>query len=314
MKARRIGVSLAGALLATGCGGASVEAPRDKAAPSAEFVYVDSGGHSSFVTNGESQQRIREFVGSSGMTSPGEVKSISTSAEVDGVAIPVEVQVFVPDDATGVRDVVVLLHGTIESATTTPQDSAAKFIEIARGAVKLSDRVLVSVAYPQDAIPLSSQSAFGDVGGLLFGDNLLYARAAMNWVRAGLPVLLASGSSGLTIGRVFLFGHSQGGYLAHRLNAVVDTDGVIANAPGPIDLLDRCRQDELGPNDNLTCNKLEQAAGPTTTHADEYAKRSLIQFLEGNRSNALFLQAVDDSPYQVDLMHEFEAAFRAANP
>jgi len=317
----RIHAAMPSAVVALVVAAASVGCSEEEPAPAPEtgsvpyeFVSLDSGGHSAFVTNAVAQERIRAFVGSSGAPTTGKVTPVSTTLALDGATVPVEVQVYVPDGASGPTDAVVLFHGTIESATAKPQDGAAKYLEAMRGAVKVSDKVLVAVAYPQDAIPLANQTAFGDVGGLLFGDNILHARAAVAWVRDGLPSWLATAAPQAALGRTFLFGHSQGAYLAHRLNALVTTDGVIANAPGPIDLLDRCRQDEEGPNDNITCNKLEKAVGSTTTNPEAYASRSLLQFLEGSRATALYLQAVDDTAYQVDRMREFETAFRAANP
>jgi poly(3-hydroxybutyrate) depolymerase len=277
-------------------------------------VYVDSGGHAAFTMNAEAQARSREFVGSSGLSKGGTTTAVSTTHPLDGEALPVIVRVHVPEDAQGATDVVVLLHGTITSPMVRPEDAAEKFIALMRVEVRASDRVLVSVAYPQDAIPLANQSSFGDVGGLLFGDNIRYPQAAIGWVHEELAGWLASNAPGITPGRLFLFGHSQGAYLAHRLNALVDSDGVIANATGPIDLLDRCALDEKGPNDNVTCNKLEMVHGPTATHPGVYEERSLKVFLTGHRAPSLFVQATDDTKYQVDLMRAFEVSFRAANP
>lgn len=282
--------------------------------PPYEFVYVDSGGHGSFASNAVAQAAIREFVGASGDVLPGTTLTVSTTHAVDGIARPVELVIHRPTGDLERPDVVVLFHGTIGDPSTTPRQAAEKLLGIVRDDVGLSDRVLVSVAYPQDAIPIASQAEFGDVAGLLFGDNLVYAQSALEWVRAELPSWLATTGATGGIGRVFTLGHSQGGYLAHRLNARVSVDGVICNAPGPIDLLDRCRLDEQGPNGNITCNKIEAALGPTSTHPEAYTKRSLLDELTGIRARTLFLQAMDDDEYQVQLMQKFEAAFRAANP
>lgn len=77
-------------------------------------------------------------------------------------------------------------------------------------------------------------------------------------------------------------------------------DGVISNAPGPIDLLDRCSgaQNTI----NITCNKIRVGFGTTTANPSAYNTRSLKSYLSGTLSPTLFTQALDDDSYQVNLM------------
>ena len=78
--------------------------------------------------------------------------------------------------------------------------------------------MIVSVAYPQEKI--------------LFGDNIVQAEAALLWLKNK-----AGEELGATIKKIFLGGHSQGGYVVTRLNTMHKTNGVIANAPGPLNLV-----------------------------------------------------------------------------
>jgi hypothetical protein len=70
-------------------------------------------------------------------------------------------------------------------------------------------------------------------------------------------------------------------------------DGIISNAPGPIDLLTRCSGDQN--TINVTCNKIRVAFGSTTENPSAYDGVSLKNFLSGTLSPALFTQALDDT-------------------
>ena len=65
---------------------------------------------------------------------------------------------------------------------------------------------------------------------LLFGDNIVQCEG---FVMVGNN---ASQELGITVNKIFLGGHSQGGYMVTRLNTMHQTHGVIANAPGPLNL------------------------------------------------------------------------------
>jgi pimeloyl-ACP methyl ester carboxylesterase len=102
------------------------------------------------------------------------------------------------------------------------------------------------------------------------------------------------------LGRVFLAGHSQGGYIVTRLNTMHAVDGVIANAPGPIDLVFRCGLEESGRIEaGVTCGLLREAYGETTEAPEAYMARSLMSFTAGHRSDILFVQGLDDAPVQL---------------
>lgn len=78
--------------------------------------------------------------------------------------------------------------------------------------------VLVSVAHPKENI--------------LFGDYMIQAKAALRRVTNQSNEAL-----GNTIGIILLVRRSQGGYWVTRLNTRHQPNGVIASAPGPLDLV-----------------------------------------------------------------------------
>ena len=105
--------------------------------------------------------------------------------------------------------------------------------------------LIISVVYPEE--------------NLLMGDNIIYAEAAFLWVQN-----LASTELGIDINRIFLGGHSQGGYLVTRLNTMHSIDGVIANCPGPLDMRYRCRLEEEGTMElSNQCRQLWETYGST---------------------------------------------------
>jgi hypothetical protein len=197
-------------------------------------------------------------------------------------------------------DVVVLYHGTITSPNTSPADAATTFLQLALNRVNLKDKLIFSVAYPQDAIPiyvnnpdLAAQQFPGlNFSSLLIGDNIVYAEAALLWVKNNLGSYLSSNNIPKTVNKVYTFGHSQGAYLVHRLNTLHAVDGVISNAPGPIDLLSRCSGSQN--TVNISCNKINVGFGTTGANPSAYNSRSLKNFLSGTLSPTLFTQALDD--------------------
>jgi hypothetical protein len=205
-------------------------------------------------------------------------------------------------------DVVVLYHGTITSPGVSPSTAASTFINIALNKIKITDKLIFSVAYPQDIIPAwqanpslpATQFPGLNYSTLYFGDNIVYAEAALLWVKNNLNSYMSSNDIPKTTNKVFTFGHSQGAYLVHRLNTMLSVNGAISNAPGPIDLLDRCKGTEN--TSNLTCNKIRVGFGSTSTNPAEYNSRSLKIYTTGTLSPAFFSQAIDDDSYQVNLM------------
>jgi pimeloyl-ACP methyl ester carboxylesterase len=143
------------------------------------------------------------------------------------------------------------------------------------------DMMIVSVAYPEE--------------NLLMGDNVKYAEKALLWLKNK-----ASTELGIEIKKVFLAGHSQGGYVVTRLNTLHETNGVIANAPGPLNLEFRCKLEEDGKIENgIVCSMLKNKYGTTSVNPQAYQSRSLLKFTSGYKSDILFVQGLDDSPIQL---------------
>ena len=151
-----------------------------------------------------------------------------------------------------------------------------------------NDMMIVSVAYPQENI--------------LLGDSIIQCEAALLWLKNK-----ASQELGITVNKILLAGHSQGGYMVTRLNTMHQTNGVIANAPGPINLVYRCQLEE---NDqvqsSVTCSNLKDSYGTTADNPNAYFQRSLLNFTNDFKSDILFVQGLDDSPIQMNLWPTFK--------
>lgn len=177
-------------------------------------------------------------------------------------------------------DVLVVYHGTtaldikiLEAANTT-LDAFKKILD-------RKDMMIVSVAYPEQ--------------GLLMGDNVAHSEAGLLWVKNQLENDL-----GITINKTFLGGHSQGAYIVTRLNILHQTNGVIANAPGPLNLVYRCGLEESGKIESGTvCNLLRNTYGSTNANSDAYYQRSLLNFTSGFKSDILFVQGMQDTFIQM---------------
>lgn len=194
----------------------------------------------------------------------------------DGVAV----DVVIDKPANNAVDVLLVYHGTvifnskIREAANTTLDNFKRILD-------RNDMMIVSVAYPEE--------------NLLMGDNVKQSEAALLWLRNS-----ASRELGVTIGKVFLCGHSQGGYIVTILNSRHTTDGVIANGPGPFNLVYRCGLEETGQTPaSVPCNLLRSAYGSTNQNADAYFARSLLNFTQGFKTKILFVQGLDDSPIQM---------------
>ena len=178
-------------------------------------------------------------------------------------------------------DALVVYHGSVGRDSLVPaaaDDTLGIFRSLLSDA---STMLMVSVAYPEE--------------NLLMGDNLRQAEAALLWVKN-----VAAQQLGVKIRHVFLGGHSQGGYLVTRLNTLHPTRGVIANAPGPLDLVYRCGLEEQGTvQPSAVCTRLRETYGRTSTNPGAYAARSLRSFTSGHTSDILFVQGLEDSPIQL---------------
>ena len=205
----------------------------------------------------------------------------------------VSVDVVIDKPAGNAFDVLLVYHGTVMRDDLVMQ-AANDTLDGFRALIDDPSIMVVSVAYPEE--------------NLLIGDNLAHAEAALLWLRNQ-----AASQLGLQLRHIFLGGHSQGGYLVTRLNTLHPTRGVIANAPGPIDLAYRCRLEEEGtiaPGEH--CARLRNAYGTTTVNPSAYLARSLRSFATGYQSDILFVQGLEDSPLlQMTLWPEFRQQVEA---
>jgi hypothetical protein len=179
-------------------------------------------------------------------------------------------------------DVLMVYHGTVGydslilDAANNTLDGFKEILDSTNKSI-----LIISVAYPEE--------------NLLFGDNIQQCEAALLWLKNK-----ASSELGLTINKIFLAGHSQGGYQVTRLNTMHVTNGVIANAPGPLNLVFRCQLEENGQvASGTTCSMLKNMYGTTSVNPDAYFQRSLLNFTTGYKSDILFVQGLDDSFIQM---------------
>ncbi len=204
----------------------------------------------------------------------------------------VEVQVLVERPSLATVDALLVYHGTVGRDALVP-GATERTLDAFQRLLDRPDVMLVSVAYPEEGRP--------------FGDNLREAEAAMLWVRDAAPAEL-----GITVRRIYLAGHSQGGSLVVRLNATHAVDGVIANAPGPLDLVYRCGLEARGEAPrSVACAGLTARFGAPTVAPEAYVARSLLHVTTGQRSNLLVIQGMDDSPIQLHTWPIFRAQLEA---
>jgi hypothetical protein len=192
----------------------------------------------------------------------------------------ISVDVIVDKPALNEVDVLLVFHGTVlydTSLMTAANNTLDKF----KGILDRKDMMIVSVIYPQENV--------------LLGDNIVQAEAALLWIKNK-----ANQELGIKVKKVFLGGHSQGGYIVTRLNTMHQTNGVIANAPGPLNLVYRCQLEENGQiQSGAVCSKLKSVYGTTTTNSTAYFQRSLLNFTKGFKSDILFVQGLSDAPIQL---------------
>lgn len=192
----------------------------------------------------------------------------------------VNVNVIIDKPVVNEFDVLITYHGTVQSDSDI-LPAAETTLNQFKNILNRQDMMIVSVAHPQLNI--------------LFGDNILQAEAALLWVKHK-----ANQELGITVKKIFLAGHSQGGYLVTRLNTMHQTNGVIANAPGPLNLVYRCQLEENGQAPaSYPCNKLRNVYGTTVTNPNAYWERSLLNFTNGFKSDILFVQGLDDLAIQL---------------
>ncbi len=190
------------------------------------------------------------------------------------------VDVVIDKPANYFVDVLVAFHGTVmtdDQILPAAMNTLMRVKEI----TNRTDMMIVSVAYPQQ--------------GRLMGDSVLEAEAALLWVKERTRKVLKR-----KIRKIFLIGHSQGGYVVTGLNTMHATDGVVANAPGPLNLVYRCGLEENGQiAPSAVCTLLRQTYGTTTANPAAYMARSLLNFTDGHLSDIFFVQGMQDSPIQL---------------
>lgn len=192
----------------------------------------------------------------------------------------VSVDVVVDRPANYFVDVVIAFPGTVASDTEIVP-AARNIVARTKEITNRTDMMYIGVAYPQQ--------------GLLLGDGIRESEAALLWVKEKARKDLRR-----KVRKIFLIGHSQGGYMVTRLNTMHATDGVISNAPGPLNLVYRCGLEESSQiPPSAVCNLLRQTYGTTTANPSAYFVRSLLNFTEGHRSDILFVQGLQDSPIQL---------------
>jgi hypothetical protein len=192
----------------------------------------------------------------------------------------ISVDVVIDKPALHDVDVLIVFHGTVQSDSNI-MDAANNVLDKFKEILDRKDMMIVSVAYPQEHI--------------LFGDNIVQAEAALLWVKQQ-----ADAELGISVKKVFLAGHSQGGYIVTRLNTMHQTNGVIANAPGPLNLVYRCELEENGQiPPGAVCTKLRNVYGTTVSNPSAYAQRSLLNFTDGFLADILFVQGLNDAPIQM---------------
>ncbi len=207
------------------------------------------------------------------------VKSISYNG--------VSVDLVIDKPENNELDVLMVFHGTVRRDSLILQ-AAHNVLDRFKSTLERKDMMIVSVAYTEE--------------NLLFGDNIQHCEAALLWVKN-----MANSELGITVKKIFLAGHSQGGYLVTRLNTMHQTAGVIANAPGPLNLVFRCQLEENGqiPNE-MECTILYNHYGSTAANPEAYFERSLLNFTDGFKSDILFVQGLEDGPIHMHSWPQFK--------
>lgn len=213
-------------------------------------------------------------------------ESLKDFVTIDYGGIKVDVLIDWPEEET--KDVLLAFHGTtMNDSEIIPAARIMK--EKTRGIIERKDLMIISVAYPQE--------------NLLIGDNIKEAEAVLLWVKDN-----AEEELGIEFEKIYMFGHSQGGYLATRLNTMHKTAGVIANAPGPINLLFRCSVAERNNSkrEEIACSSIREKYGSVFDNPEAYLDRSLISFVSKHKSKILFIQGLEDIKIQIKLWQELK--------
>ena len=201
-----------------------------------------------------------------------------------------ELDVIIDKPVGNSFDVLVVYHGTVWSDSQI-HSAATMTLEKFDTVLQRDDVLIVSVGYPEE--------------NLIMGDNIIYAEAGLLWVQQR-----ASEELDIEVKKVFLGGHSQGGYLVTHLNTMHTTDGVIANCPGPLDMRYRCQLDEDGTMQTSNqCQALLEEYGTTAQNPAPYDAISLLNYTSGYKAPHLVIQGMDDTDIQLHSWPTFRKAF-----
>jgi len=202
-----------------------------------------------------------------------------------------QIKTFINKPEGNEFDAILLFHGTSYSDEASV-NSALKFSKVGKDIQEeIGDMMTISVAYRET--------------GILPGDEIQEAEAALLWLMDN-----ADEEYGFKINNIYLLGHSRGGNMVTVLNTKHKTDGIIADSPGPVDLLYTCGLVESGelssPSIPATriCPDIEKAYGDTKSNPSEYEKRSLINNIDGPKSRMLFIQGLKNQKMQSKLMKD----------
>lgn len=281
------------------------------ATENADVTLVSVGGssHAAFTSNATLQAAIRNFIGSVNPSAPTitNIQRVISPSDgethtVDGTSYPIMGKLYVPVGlAASQIDVLVVFHGTVtEGGSTTIGESAISSLDyfLNSSGLNCRDLIIFSAAYPQDHISNARNLSISGVGTetstFLMGDNIVYTRATVGWVKSGgLNSYIAAQGSSKTIGDVYLFGHSQGGKLVTKMNTIEDgIAGVVANAPGPIQFDQTC----AATPGNTSCSKVAAIHGASTGDGSEpYKSIGLETYTYQHKAPILFTQATGDT-------------------
>ena len=248
------------------------------------FLFVKLEYYENGTSN--SQSSLNSFNPS--QTLPSNAKQFSTT--YNGTSFQGYYQLKENASSSSSTDVILAFGGTLQD-TSRVMDSALLQLNTLRNTVGIKNKTIISIAYSQDKI----------IGGI--NNDLSEAEAALLWLKSNPKDIL-----GINVNKIYLFGHSQGGYIVVRLNKKHKTDGIIANAPGPINLQMKCQDEEKKPYNqrNRDCNLIFDVYGSATgSNKQEYLNRSLISFATGQLSNALYIQGLGDDPFKVARYKEY---------
>lgn len=201
-------------------------------------------------------------------------------------------KVYINKPASDSVDALILFHGTTESDEVS-HTAAQKFSELgATIADGRDDLLTISVAYRETNV--------------LIGDELPEAEAVLHWVQEQAATEL-----GVAINKVYILGHSRGGYIAMRLNDLYEVDGVIANGPGPVDFYERCLAEEralkngvVPADDKTACQSMMQQFNKPSISPKEYQERSLLTHVSHQQSPLLIMLGENETGFSVDRMPE----------